>query len=59
MFLLFVAAFFATLVYGYVAQYPINPVLHMLVFSSLFIVAYTVHQKGHKKSKDYYNPFIT
>ncbi|HRN96075.1 MAG TPA: hypothetical protein PLD54_01375 [Candidatus Levybacteria bacterium] len=58
MILLFVAGFLTTLVYSYIAQYPINLVLHFLVFAALFVVAYTVHQKTHKKSSSSYNPFI-
>lgn len=43
--LLLVACFAATLLYSSVAHYPINLVLHVLVFTALFVVVYTVQQK--------------
>jgi hypothetical protein len=49
MFLLFIAGFFITLFYGYVAEYPINGLLHFLVFATLLLVAYTVQQKTIRK----------
>jgi hypothetical protein len=45
MVLLFIAGFFITIFYSYIAHYPINALLHALVFSALFLVTYTIHQK--------------
>jgi hypothetical protein len=43
--LLFVAGFFITLGYSYIADYPINALLHILVFLTLFCISYLLHQK--------------
>lgn len=58
MIILFIAGFLATLVYCYVAKYPINIFFHTLVFASLFVVSYIVHQKKHRRRSNGYNPFI-
>ncbi len=55
--LVFTACFFATLGYSYVAQYPINMILHSLVFTALFMVAYTVHRKKQTNNSPF-GPFV-
>lgn len=47
--LLFIAGFFITIFYSYVTQYPINAILHILVFATLFLVTYLLHQKNMRK----------
>lgn len=55
--LIFIACFFATLLYSYVAKYPINLVLHAFVFTSLFVVAYTIHRKKQTAHSPF-GPFV-
>ena len=58
MIILFIAGFMATLVYCYVAKYPINLFFHTFIFLLLFGVSYLVHQKKQKRKSNMYNPFI-
>ncbi len=52
--LVITACFFATLVYSHVTHYPINLLLHFVVFFALFVIAYIVHRKRSKES----SPFV-
>lgn len=54
--IIFITCFFATIFYSYVANYPINLLFHLIVFSALFMVAFITHRK--KKSSYSFSPFV-
>jgi hypothetical protein len=55
--LLLIACFGATFIYSIVAHYPLNIVLHLLVFSLLFVVVYKVRRKHEAQASPYIKDF--